>query len=278
MKNLSAQKGLTLIELMITAVLGMVITYFVINILITSTRTANQSDGLAQAQENGRFILNWLSSEIRPAGYTTTLGMKRIQPFADLCANELPRPPANNADCTFQSHTANGDRIAVRREFTNETPRGRRDCTGVDLAATRSNGDVLTDVYWVERDFVAPGVNATDAYNDVLRCVTYYDGVPVAPAQVIASGIESLQVLYGLQRTTDTIESNVHRYASLNEVADIDLNSIRSVRISILTRSFTVATLPPAQRSYILLDADPITVNDTIARNIQSTTIYLLND
>lgn len=281
MRTITSQKGLTLIELMITVVLSMVVVYFVMNIMITSSRTSMQSEGLAQAQENGRFILSWLHTETRRAGYIPGIIEERIQPFADICTTELPQPPAPGAACTFESSDAS-DRLAIQRTFISDSPtlRDRTDCTGIDLTGTQNDGDILTDVYWVERDFNPGGGVATDdAYDDVLRCVTYFNNNTVAPAQVIASGIEGLHVLYGIRpNQDDQRRTNIHRYVSLSDVAPVDWDSVRSARIAILTRSFSDTTLANDTRSYILLDADPATFTDRIARHIQSTTVYLPNE
>lgn len=280
MRALNKQKGMSLIELMIAGILGMIITYFIMNIMITSTRTATQSDGLAQAQENGRFILSWLHTESRRAGFIPGVINERIQPFADLCAGANPAPPDNDADCTFESDDQISDRIAIQRTFSDVTPRDSLDCTGVDLTGVRSNGDVLTDVYWVERDFAQAGVATDDAYDDVLRCVTYFDGVRTSDAQVIASGIEGLQALYGVRPLADPDrQTNVNNYLQLNQMPQpVDWDSVRAIRIAILTRSFGENTLAQAPRSYILLDADPMTFDDQIARHIQSVTVYLPNE
>lgn len=279
MNRLTKQRGMTLVELMIAGILGVLVTYFVMNIMITSGRTAIQSEGLAQAQENGRFILSWLHSETRRAGFVPGIVNERIQPFADLCAVGSPVPPANGGDCTFESNNQVSDRLAIRRTFTNEI-RERQDCTGTNLSGTRSEGDVLTDVYWVERNFSQPGLPTDDAYDDVLRCVTYFNGVPQAPAQVIASGVEGMHILYGIRTQEDPDRrTNVSRYIPLNQLPQpVDWDAVRAVRIAVLTRSFGENALPEAERSYILLDADPMTFTDQIARHIQSVTVFLPNE
>lgn len=289
MMRLQQQRGITLIELMVAGVLGVIITYFIFNIMITSTRTATQADGLAQAQENGRFVTSWLHGEIRRAGYTPDFTDPRIQPFANTCASGAPIPPANNGHCSFNSNNADSDRIAIRRTYTTATtPRDRQDCTGVDLSSTPppsppppsppppppSDGDVLVDVYWVEPDTSAD----PDNFSDVLRCVTYLEitGIRVAPAQVIANGVQGFQVLYGESTTPITNNrTNVTRYVNADEVTN--WNNVYAARISVLTRSFLPTGLDQATRSYVLLDANPYTFDDRIARHIQGTTIYLPN-
>jgi len=279
MNTINKQQGMTLVELMIAGALGVLVTFFIMNIMITSGRTAIQSEGLAQAQENGRFILSWLHTEGRRAGFVPGIVIQRIQPFADLCPSGSPMPPADGGDCTFESNNQISDRLAIRRTYTNEV-RERLDCTGTNLNGIRNEGDILTDVYWVERDFSQAGVPTDDAYDDVLRCVTYFNGVPQAPAQVIASGVEGMQVLYGIRPEEDLDRrTNVSRYTQLNQLPQpVDWDTVRALRVAVLTRSFGDNALPEARRSYILLDADPMTFTDQIARHIQSVTVFLPNE
>lgn len=65
----SATHGFSLVELMIALLIGIIISIGVVQIF-GATRSAYQLDeGLARAQENGRFALEFLSQDIRHAGY-----------------------------------------------------------------------------------------------------------------------------------------------------------------------------------------------------------------
>lgn len=63
------QKGLTLVELMVALVLGMLLITGVISIFITSKQGYANQDATSQLQENARFSLEMMSREIRMAGY-----------------------------------------------------------------------------------------------------------------------------------------------------------------------------------------------------------------
>ena len=138
MKSIVKQRGVTLIELMIASLLSLLVAYFIMNIMITSTRTATASDGVSEAQETGRFVMSLLQAEAQRAGYQHVLNENTIEPFANLCAAGFANlPPADNANCTFNSDANDsGDRIAIRWNFNpNSTlERNTQDCTGVNLA------------------------------------------------------------------------------------------------------------------------------------------------
>lgn len=64
------QAGLSLIELMVSMVIGLLLMLGVIQIFIASQAASRLSEGVARAQENGRFALDFLERDIRMAGHT----------------------------------------------------------------------------------------------------------------------------------------------------------------------------------------------------------------
>jgi type IV pilus assembly protein PilW len=274
--RLRTQRGISLIELMIASSLALIISYFAMSIMMTSSQTASHSSGQAQAQEAARFAISWLQTEARRAGYPGTTATGRIQPFAAACVAGAATPPDNNANCSFNTDTAASDRLALLRIFSTDSGNARDalDCTGVDLSASglTNNISTLIDVYWVVPD---SNTNDGDAYNDILRCVTYDNdtGVVVSPAQTLASGIEALQILYA--ESPDTEDTSISRYVSADQIANMSL--VKSVRISVLTRSWADNPSQSDQRSYVLLDHQPYTFTDGVARQIMTTTVALPN-
>lgn len=72
--HIRQQTGLSLIELLIAMVLGLTLATGVIQIYVGSTTTERDQDARLRMQENGRFAMNFLSNEIRMAGYLGCLG------------------------------------------------------------------------------------------------------------------------------------------------------------------------------------------------------------
>jgi len=66
----AAQKGLTLIELMIAMALGLFLITGVLTIFVNTKQTYIDQDATSQLQENARFALEMIGREIRMAGYT----------------------------------------------------------------------------------------------------------------------------------------------------------------------------------------------------------------
>jgi len=64
-----AARGFSLVELMIALLIGLIISIGVVQIFSASRATYQLDEGLARAQENGRFALEFLTQDIRHAGY-----------------------------------------------------------------------------------------------------------------------------------------------------------------------------------------------------------------
>lgn len=91
------QAGLSLIELMVAMVLGLVLIGGVIEIYVNSKQTYRNQDALSRLQENGRHALNVLSTNIRPAGYAGCANLEHVDP------NVIADPPI---PATFTENTA----------------------------------------------------------------------------------------------------------------------------------------------------------------------------
>lgn len=133
------QSGLTLIEMMISLVLGLVIVSAVINVYMGSTRSSRFTEGLRTMQENGRYGVSVLQRGIRMAGYSPGL---RIAPFdfavpqQDRVVVRMQQP----TDCNGQS-TAGTDGIAVNTYQFDATER---------QIFCRGNSPVATDMPLVD--------------------------------------------------------------------------------------------------------------------------------
>ncbi len=72
------QTGLSLVELMVALVVGLLLLGGVIEIFIANKQTYRVADASAQIQENARFAMEILNRDIRMAGYQGCAGQARI--------------------------------------------------------------------------------------------------------------------------------------------------------------------------------------------------------
>ena len=64
------QRGMTLVEILVALALSMILLAGVLEIMLTSKQAFRIQDGLSRLQENARFAVQFLSEELRMAGYS----------------------------------------------------------------------------------------------------------------------------------------------------------------------------------------------------------------
>lgn len=116
------QKGFGLIELMIAMTLGLVLLGGIGYVYIGSRGAFRTTENLSRIQENARYALDVMSSDIRMAGY---IGCANVGAFLpNVIANPPPAPPINAANALIGYDNGAG--------WTNPT------------TITRTGGDVLS--------------------------------------------------------------------------------------------------------------------------------------
>ena len=78
---MQTQRGFSLIELMVAMVIGLIISGAVLQVFISNKNTFLLQNASGHLQENGRFALQYLAAEIRPAG----VGMGVRLPEESIC-------------------------------------------------------------------------------------------------------------------------------------------------------------------------------------------------
>ena len=76
----SGQAGLTLVELMVALVLGLVLILGVLNIFVSNRETFRVTENLTRIQENARAGFDFMARDVREAGQNpcgTNLGRQR---------------------------------------------------------------------------------------------------------------------------------------------------------------------------------------------------------
>ena len=69
------QRGLSLVELMISLVVGLILIAAVFNMYTGNVRSARFTDGMQAIQENGRYGISVLQRGLRLAGYSPLPGV-----------------------------------------------------------------------------------------------------------------------------------------------------------------------------------------------------------
>ena len=139
MQTLSRQRGLSLIEMMISISIGLFLLAGLVGIFVNSSQTSAELSKSAQQLENGRFAMQTLVDDLTLAGYYGYYAPPAATAAPDPCAitvaaltaalqmpvqayNAPASPPAPISTClTDANHVANTDILVVRRADTQET-------------------------------------------------------------------------------------------------------------------------------------------------------------
>jgi len=275
----SLQKAFSLIELMITLVIALLLTYGIAQLLISSNQSSSTSDGVSQAQETGRFVMSYLANQVRQAGLDSlnndTITTQAVIGCDIPALNAIGACPlesnAGDTEATIDAPAPaiSGDRFAVAWV----PPAGETDdCTGNPLPGFTPD-DIIVNVFWVSFD-------ATANSNSLFCRGHRFDGINVldsGDALAIANGVEAMHVLYG--EATSALpangERNANRYVNANQV--LDWERVYAIKVAVMTRSLSDVTNIIASRRYTLLDSGLYNFTDAVNRQVFSTTFSVSN-
>ncbi|MGA9851439.1 MAG: PilW family protein [Gammaproteobacteria bacterium] len=197
------QTGLSLIELMIAMVVGLVLMAGVLSIFLSSRQSYGINSAVAQIQENGRFALNFVSTDARKAGYmgcaTSTTTVSYLNPAAD-------NLPYNFTQAIYGFHftgTVPGptENPAPDPTASDWTPNLDAYLTGLILP----NTDVLV-VRFAERDPIyITTITSTTATSATVNTLGAPDQTALAPGDLfLASNCLSSIVMQATSATSGT--------------------------------------------------------------------------
>lgn len=205
-QSVRAQRGFTLVELMVTVAIALFLLYGLVTIVDHVRRTSLDQQSLAQLQDQQRFAMTVLTDVIQAAGYfpdptlwTPTTSLPATAPFGQ------GQPFAGT-----HSAAAPGDTVGVR--YRTAQGDGVINCTGGTNTAFNP-----THLYTNSFSVSAQGQ---------LQCSL--DGAaPVA----LVSGVTNLTIYYGVKRNFAVTDYNVDTYLTADQMLNTDWDNISSVRV-----------------------------------------------
>ena len=253
LKTMSSQRGLTLVELMVALLIGLIIMWGVAKVFVSNRQTYATQEGLARLQENGQYALNFITRHVRQAGY-------------------YPKTRFNVAESKIQQE---------QWAFGNTKP-----ITGVEGGGTLS--DSLTLAYYttatdcVGNGFPLGGAVGTqgttpagEAAEIALNAFTIDTGAAGSPSLFcngveIAEGIENLQIRYGTDTNNDGI---VDSYVSFS--AGLDITTVLTLQVALLVETIQEISPDSDTKTYDLLGTTIGPVGDHRLRQVYGSTIKL---
>jgi type IV pilus assembly protein PilW len=214
-----AQGGLTLVELMISLVLGMLIVAAAIMLMLSSKSSYVVEDDSARLLDSGRYAIESMSRALRQVGFediatngvpivalpTSTPNITGLDAstYGDAAAGGLPAPSAVTVSPS--------DILQVR--FFGAGDGTILDCTGAAVSAATTSSAIDTERGW-SVFFVKPGADGdAELHCGHLNAAGVFESLP------IAGGVESFQVLYGVDAGGDATPD---RFYTADEISALD--------------------------------------------------------
>lgn len=238
------QSGMTLVELLVCVVLALTISLAAVAAAISSRASLASQDESSRVVESGLYALSVIERAVRQAGFEHWNGSQEhasaaLSPWVTgLDDANVPASSVALAGATSPSLN-HSDVLALR--FVG-SGRGTADgsmlnCAGVGVAEPAA-GDLDNGRGWSIFH-----IARTDQAEPELRCKYRSEDGLTWDSQAVASGVEAMQVLYGVDQDGDGLPERYLRAAAMPD--DQAWRSVVSLRVSLLVRgSQTQAELP----------------------------------
>ncbi len=243
------QRGLTLVELLVSVVLMLLVVLATVALFTVSSSSYKTVDAGQELQDNARFAMEVLSQATRSAGFQDRTGPTSTgSNMTDLVFG--PGTPetwrlegANNAQLTSSTSAIafgnnNGvnlsDALVIRFFGASSTANPTQadgsmiDCSGRAIPYPSGSADVGVSAFFVA---VVNG-------EPELQCKSYNPGSGSFSTSQVIRGVESFQVMYGLDTNNDDIPD---RWVSADTAwtpftASPSWNNVTAVRVGMLLR------------------------------------------
>ena len=304
----AAQSGFTVTEMLVAVTVSLFIIGALITVVLGSASTGRTREQASSLQVNGRYALEQIKNDLVHAGY---LGISSLFfPDQSITANGINVTGVCDANtvgrlsqrvwgandtnpfaatCLPAANYSIGDILVIRglgatpvtapfsatRVYYHSAYEGGQPFLGPTVPNfTGSNKQPPYVDFAMEETvyFVSP---FTTAANETPRVPALYrlrlGSGPAMASELVATGVENLQVRYGVFQTNSTI-----RYLSADEITPADWDLVKSVQVWLLVRS----ALPEGgyqNNNTYTMGAQNIVVNDAFRRLLLSSVIELRN-
>lgn len=271
--------GFTLIELMISLVLGLLISAAVIQVYIVNTRTVTIQQSASEVQDSTIFALQSLEDHIRIANLgnpitsindttnhggivLTSTNLGSIKPTEAKYFTQS----AGSKDWKGLSNITGVDSDQLTIQYKNITPNDLYDCQGGEIKA--GSTDWIVERYFV-RLATSASAKASGVQDLVLVCaagrvsgdgtvVSGLDGI----GSVIVPGIDQFKILLGIKLDINKLTYIApSTYLGLTEKPPIN-----TVKLGVIIRSSTPLIMDTDQTSFTVLGTPQTLKADTARR------------
>jgi type IV pilus assembly protein PilW len=293
------QRGFTLIELMVSLVIGFAVVGALLAAYMASFRSSAHNDAMVQVTEDATLALNVIREQVAMAGYST---MVEVDPAAQVMkghAKITDRFMFGCAGVDFAdfhgiasavcgtTNSNNSDTIEVVYEATTATGGGSNailnaagkplDCIGNELDVVAASG--------TEAEYYPNDVKFYVKFDANQNGRLYCEG-PKGSGAPLVDNVDKLTIRYGLDLTTDStqLKRQITNYATAPAgLTNANWKRVVSVSICVVVRSASrvndrsSATNLNALDTYVDCDGNTAHSNDGYLRRSFATTVQLQN-
>lgn len=246
------QRGLTLVELLVSLVISMVIVIAAASFYLSSGRSRDTQEAASVLQDNARFATEIITRNIQQAGY-----QNYIWSTAGAAGRrEVLAPSDGEPDISGYNNTAagtstdngvhnrsnnrinNSDTLIVRFQGSGTSPSGDGsmiDCLGRPQPDPTFAGERVYSIFEVRQ--------SSTSVEPELKCKysSWTSGVQTYTSEVVVRGVEMLQFMYGVDTDGDSFVDKWLNAAEVNPggstTAIADWSKVKSVRVGMVLRS-----------------------------------------
>ena len=304
--------GFTLIEMMISITVGLGILAGLVGVLAANSGNSRTNDRTAELMTNGRYALNSMKQELREAGFRGYTWAEPNAPSAVAVTNECRDGGAAGSFVTNIRQGVWGANNA--NPFTANCIPVANYATGNDIMVVRRLAVIPTTTLVANTVYFHSAYEQGQAFQGTtaptfggppiplasfaLQSFVYYISpftvsateTPLVPAlyrvallpdgtmarELVASGIERMQVQYGQLTTAPTTQYVDALAGAATATAATDWEQVNSVRIWLLARNATAEPGYVNSTTYPMGDR-PFTAGDGFRRQLFTTVVQLRN-
>jgi len=210
------QLGLSLVELMIAMLIGLILLGAMSHILIGSRQASKTDTDVSRMQENGRYAMDTIGRAIRQAGYRLNV----LEPLGKSTANPLGILVVDGTNGTNAPDTITLQHDpAWTSDATNKIKGKETNCIGGTVDSNNTSSTNTNLVVYIFK--ISAGK---------LRCAV----TAGAAGEVVADNIEDMQIEYGIGSA-----GVITAHKTANNLSAAEKAQIAAVRVSLLIRSPT---------------------------------------
>ena len=270
--TLRNQRGIGLVELMISMLIGLILLGTLAYFYIGSRQVSRTHDDLSRMEESGRNAMEIIGKAVRQAGFRLNISKQLyVDPTRNIAAI-IGTDGGGAAAGTTGAATATSDTLTVRHDpswvsdATNPIKGSENDCLG-NTVVSNNDANATTGVVPVNTNVVeyAFRIAATRG----LQCNTVAAN-PAAGGTVVVDNIERMQITYGLTNSTGAITAYVAAPTAAQWA------SVAAVRVSLLVRGPSRGITANNSQTYTY-NGESVTSTDGFLRQVYTSTFTVRN-